>query len=64
MERIIWQFRYARIALRSIYDFNPLSAWREANASWEAQDDMRGNEPMPTPAEAFSDDVESWRDEW
>lgn len=60
--RLIWQFRYARMALRSPYVFTVLEAWCEASASWEENQAQRGNDPMPTPGEAIYWDQFEWRD--
>lgn len=62
MARILWCLRYARMALRSPYDFTPLSAWHEAWASWEMNNDERGSDPMPVPGEAIYHDQFEWRD--
>lgn len=59
--RLFWQWRYARLALRSPYEFTPLAAWREASASWGVWDTERGDEPMPTPGEAIYEDAMEWR---
>jgi hypothetical protein len=60
LHRLMWQLRYARLALRSRYQFTPWSAWSEASASWEMNNDERGDEPIPTPREAISQDAYEW----
>jgi len=61
MGRLIWQLRYAWMALRSPYAFTPLSAWCEAVASWDHNETDRGPYPMPTPGEALYEDAMEWR---
>lgn len=61
MTRIIWRVRYALLALRSRYEFTPFTAWEEAGASWDAWDEMRGEEVMPSPLEAIREDALEWR---
>lgn len=59
--RLLWQFEYARMALRSPYDFNIVSAWQEAGASWEMNQYERGADPMPSPAAAIYEDQFEWK---
>lgn len=61
MNRLLWCARYAILALRSRYAFTPLSAWQEAWASWEMNDQERGDEVMPTPLEAIRQDAYEWQ---
>ena len=60
IDRIIWQWRYAWLAYRSPYDITFWEAWQEAAASWEMNEDERGTDPMPTPAEALYEDQYEW----
>lgn len=60
IKRLIWQFQYARYALRSPYQFTVREAWQEAAASWEENNDNRLNDPMPTPGEAIYEDQYEW----
>lgn len=61
MNRLLWCARYALLALRSRYEFTLFSAWQEAWASWEMNDQERGDEIMPTPREAIQQDAYEWR---
>lgn len=60
LHRLIWQLRYARLALNSRYEFTPWSAWSEARASWDMNNAERGNDPMPSPREAIAEDAFEW----
>lgn len=58
--RLIWTLRYALLLWRSPYDATFVESWREGWASWEMNQDERGADPMPTPAEALYEDQQNW----
>lgn len=61
IRRLLWQAAYARLCLRSRYDFTVLSAWQEAVASWEHwSGECPVGEPMPPPAEILQEDMFEW----
>jgi hypothetical protein len=51
---------YAWRALRSPYDITAWEALTEAAASWEMNNDERGDGAMPTPADALYEDQYEW----
>lgn len=59
--RLRWQHAYARLCLKSGYDFNWLSAWDEAAASWDywTSECPQGEKIIP-PAEAVREDCFEW----
>jgi hypothetical protein len=61
MGRIFWVIGYAWRACRSPYQFTFSEAFLEGWASWEMNDNERGADPMPTPAEALYEDQYEWK---
>lgn len=60
LRRLLWQFRYARMAVRSPYEITFREAWNEASGSWEMNQDERGSDPMPSPGDALYEDQYHW----
>ncbi len=61
MSRLLWVAGYAWRAFRSPYEITLVEAWVEGWASWEMNNDERGDCPMPTPAEALYEDQYEWQ---
>ncbi len=58
--RPLWVLRYAHLLWRSPYDATFLNSWIEGWASWDMNQDERGNDPMPRPADALYEDQQHW----
>ncbi|MEN5147216.1 hypothetical protein [Brevundimonas diminuta] len=60
MSKLIWRLRYTFLLLRSPYVITPLEAWSMSAGSWDENDDARGSDPMPSPADALYEDQYYW----
>ncbi len=60
MSKLIWRIRYTCLLLRSPYVITPPEAWSMSAGSWEENDEARGADPMPSPADALYEDQYCW----
>lgn len=63
MIKLIWRIRYTYLLIRSPYVVTTTEAWSMSAGSWEENDQARGCDPMPTPADALYEDQYYWREE-